>query len=87
MFLTTEDKRMLDGTHGPGVQRAMDLLVKLGESFDSEKMTELSYVHSIYDVIFAAREKLEVNRSRKWGKPDKDGVIEHIETAEEPGMH
>ena len=51
MFLSTEDKRMLDGAHGPGVQRAMDLLVKLGESFDSEKMTELSYVHAIYDVI------------------------------------
>ena len=22
--------------------------------------------------------KLEINRQRKWGKPDKNGVVEHI---------
>lgn len=25
-----------------------------------------------------SREKLEINKKRKWGKPDKNGVIEHI---------
>ena len=41
MFLTDEEKRMLAGDHGPGIQRAMDLLVKLGESFDAEKGKEV----------------------------------------------
>lgn len=32
-----------------------------------------------FDLLKAARKKLEINRKRKWGPPDKDGVIEHIE--------
>ena len=34
------------------------------------------------DLLTAGRKKLEVNKGRKWGKPDQYGVIEHIE----PGM-
>lgn len=30
------------------------------------------------DLIQVARMKLEVNRRRKWGKPDENGVIEHL---------
>lgn len=30
------------------------------------------------DLVTAAFNKLEVNRQRKWGKPDKNGVVEHI---------
>lgn len=30
----------------------------------------------IYKIIYC---KLEINKSRKWGKPDENGVIEHIE--------
>lgn len=29
-------------------------------------------------IILFTRDKLEVNRKRKWGKPDCNGVIEHI---------
>jgi len=29
-------------------------------------------------LIEFAREKLEINKIRKWGKPDKNGVVEHI---------
>jgi NTP pyrophosphatase (non-canonical NTP hydrolase) len=29
-------------------------------------------------LIEAAYKKLEINKKRKWGKPDKNGVIEHI---------
>ena len=31
------------------------------------------------DLIDATREKLEINKTRKWGKPDENGVIEHVE--------
>jgi predicted aconitase len=49
MILTDLEKRMLNGEAGPGVQRAMDLLVKLGESADAEKLVEVSYAHISYD--------------------------------------
>ena len=30
------------------------------------------------DFLHAVRKKLEINQSRKWGSPDKDGVVEHL---------
>ena len=30
------------------------------------------------DIKRIVREKLEINRKRKWGKPDENGVINHI---------
>ena len=30
-------------------------------------------------VIKAVKAKMEINKKRKWGKPDENGVIEHIE--------
>jgi len=49
MLLTDEEKRMLGGEFCPGIQRSMDLLVKLGESFDAERMVPISYGHISYD--------------------------------------
>jgi hypothetical protein len=31
------------------------------------------------DLIAYSRIKLEINKTRKWGKPDENGVIEHID--------
>ena len=31
-----------------------------------------------YDLVTVCRVKLEINKSRKWGSPDRNGVIEHI---------
>jgi predicted aconitase len=46
MFLTDEEKRMLEGERGPGVQRSMELLVKYGEAFDAEKMVRAVSAHA-----------------------------------------
>lgn len=36
-------------------------------------------------LLDAAWDKLDVNRNRKWGKPDADGVVEHVRNdGEEP---
>jgi predicted aconitase len=43
--LTDEEKRMLDGGSGRGVQRAMELLVALGKSFDAERMIPILRTH------------------------------------------
>jgi predicted aconitase len=49
MVLTDEEKRMLAGKYAPGIQRAMNLLVKLGTSFDAEKLVPITYGHVSYD--------------------------------------
>ena len=33
---------------------------------------------SAHDLIEVTEKKLEINRNRKWGKPDENGVVEHI---------
>ncbi len=33
---------------------------------------------SAEQLINLAREKLGINKARKWGKPDENGVVEHI---------
>lgn len=47
MFLTDEEKRMLEGEYGPGVQQSMDLLVKYGDAFGAEKMVRAVSAHII----------------------------------------
>jgi NTP pyrophosphatase (non-canonical NTP hydrolase) len=34
---------------------------------------------SYSQIEFALRRKLAVNKNRKWGKPDADGVVKHVE--------
>ncbi|MEI6140737.1 MAG: dATP/dGTP pyrophosphohydrolase domain-containing protein [Mariniphaga sp.] len=33
---------------------------------------------SAKDILSAIVEKMEINKARKWGKPDENGVMEHI---------
>lgn len=49
MFFNEKEKRMLGGEYGPGIRRAMELLVKLGNSFDAKKLVPISYGHIGYD--------------------------------------
>ncbi|MFA5378125.1 MAG: dATP/dGTP pyrophosphohydrolase domain-containing protein [Dehalococcoidia bacterium] len=39
-----------------------------------------------YDLLAAALAKMEVNRNRTWGKPDYEGVVEHIEKPNNSGQ-
>jgi NTP pyrophosphatase (non-canonical NTP hydrolase) len=32
----------------------------------------------MYELLKASIEKLEINKKRKWGQPDENGVVEHI---------
>ena len=49
MLLTDEEKKMHAGEYAPGIKRAMDLLIKLGDSFDAEELVPISYGHISYD--------------------------------------
>lgn len=45
MQLTDEEKGMLEGREGRGVQRAMELLVALGKAFEAERMIPVRRAH------------------------------------------
>lgn len=45
MYLTDEEKRMLDGEQGQPVQTAMEILVALGEIYGAEKMIPVKTAH------------------------------------------
>ncbi|MCF8077909.1 MAG: aconitase X catalytic domain-containing protein [Desulfobacterales bacterium] len=49
MYLTDEEQMLLDGRSGPGARRSMELLLRLGESFDAPKMVPIAYGHISYD--------------------------------------
>ena len=46
MYLTKEEQQMLDGELGVGTQRAMELLVAIGDAYDAEKMIPVSRAHA-----------------------------------------
>jgi predicted aconitase len=45
MFLTDEEKRLLDGAEGPGKQKAMEMLYALGLAFGAEKLIPIRRAH------------------------------------------
>jgi predicted aconitase len=42
--LTTEERAMLDGDHGPGVVKAMEIIVALGRIYDARRLVPVSSV-------------------------------------------
>ncbi|MDR3122285.1 MAG: aconitase X catalytic domain-containing protein [Treponema sp.] len=45
MYLTDDEKRILNGESGPGNQKAMEMLVALGLAFDAEKLIPIRRAH------------------------------------------
>jgi predicted aconitase len=43
MFLTDEEKRMLNGDEGPVVAEAIDYLIQFGEAFGAERLVDISF--------------------------------------------
>lgn len=37
-----------------------------------------AYGMKYIDIIYAIQQKFEINKNRKWGTPDADGVVRHI---------
>jgi len=46
MYLTKEEERILNGELGEGMQKAMKLLVAIGDAYDAEKMIPISRAHA-----------------------------------------
>ena len=45
MHLTREEEMVLAGEHGPGMQRAMELLVALGRIYDADRLIPITSAH------------------------------------------
>jgi predicted aconitase len=45
MFLTKEEENILAGKRGPGMQKALSLLVKYGEAFEAERLVPVASAH------------------------------------------
>ncbi|WP_196605904.1 aconitase X catalytic domain-containing protein [Pectinatus haikarae] len=45
MYLTEEEKKMLEGNYGQGTQLAMKILVAIGEAYDAPKMVPVTRTH------------------------------------------
>lgn len=37
-----------------------------------------------YDTVELLRQKLEINKKRKWGEADSEGVVEHVRHSDKP---
>jgi predicted aconitase len=46
LHLTSEEERILKGESGEGAQRAMELLVAIGDAFDAERMIPVTRAHA-----------------------------------------
>lgn len=44
--------------------------------FGAAKMAGMTY----NDICYAIERKFEINRQRQWGRPDSDGVVNHLKT-------
>jgi predicted aconitase len=60
MFLTKEEERMFSGEYGPGVEKAIRLLVKFGEAFNAERLVKVTSAHTLpiepYDFLLEITE-------------------------------
>ena len=56
MLLTDEETLMLNGDRGPAVQKAMEILVALGESFGAERLLPVNNVHMAGSSVLVAEE-------------------------------
>jgi len=56
MVLTEDEAAMLSGDKGPAVQKAMQILVALGESFGAERLVPVNNVHMAGSSVLVAEE-------------------------------
>ena len=75
MKLCDEEKRMLGGELGPGVQRAMELLIAVGEAYGAERMIRITSCHLVPP-------DLQLWTTGQTGKWARELVTESVEGAE-----
>ena len=73
MFLNENDKRMLSGEWGQEIQKAMEILVGMGEAFDAERLINCDGAHvytpGLYSYYF--RDLEEANARLEWVRKER----------------
>lgn len=78
------DKQFPQSTNNSIFKHLAKEVKELSKSSSSEEAADclmilLHFAHrNGFDIYAESLRKLEINKTRKWGKPDKDGVVEHI---------
>jgi predicted aconitase len=69
MYLTDQERAMLDGKEGPVVAEALDYLIQLGEAFDAERLVDIVYCHYPAEMgIYAGHVEELVRYAQRGGK-------------------
>jgi hypothetical protein len=78
-----EKKKLFDEDDSISVEEYMKHIHKTSFEFADCFMLLLDsathYGITAYELFDVTRQKLEINRKRKWGVPDENGVVEHLE--------
>jgi predicted aconitase len=76
-YLNEDEQRMLEGEQGPSVQKAMELLVKLGEAYGAEKMINVSQVliSEISEHVIFSPDKVSQVFAKIISEMAKDAVV------------
>lgn len=91
MILSEEEKRMLGGERGPGVQKAMRFLVDYGEAFDAQKMIRVDSSHILPDpvewltALTEGVEDFEVMSTLHAGSPYNTGYVRALGLVDDGG--
>lgn len=78
------DRVMKESTNGSICKHLLKEVKELAVSCEPEEAADcflilLHFAHrNHFDLLTKAREKHEICKTRKWGQPDEDGVVEHI---------
>lgn len=59
MILSDDEKKMLNGDHGPGVQKAIRFLIDYGEAFDAKRLVNVHSAHILPDPLEMLEELME----------------------------
>ena len=61
MYLTDEEKKMLDGVRGEATRLAMQILTRIGEAYGAERLVEIKSAHAdaVYPHLIAGVELME----------------------------
>ena len=81
MYLTDEEKRMLDGEEGPAVQASMQLLTKLGEVYDAKRLVPVHLVFGTMVGSFGQFADVDADMEKKFATADakvRTVTMDHI---------
>jgi predicted aconitase len=90
LYLNIQEERMLNGEEGPTIQKAMELLVRMGEANDAKRMVDVTNAHilsvEIADIFFEVTYGMLANAKVKIPTTTNPITINSVERARQMGI-